>query len=135
MSAVNPWRLLRASPEVELRWAYLDGLCGFYEPHADGTAMIVLDAGIDAATRNATLMHELEHHRRGICGVARYDERGVEDEVARKLVPLDELAQLVASICDDGTPVMAWELAAAFGVPEDVAERACEMLKRERGIA
>lgn len=130
MAALNPWRELRAHPEVTLEWRFLpDDLDGLYCPNGDGTATIIIDANLGRTERNVTLCHELVHHRFGITGVERLDERGVEDEVARLLVPVDELAQLVASICDDGTPVMAWEVAEAFDVTDEVAERACRLLR------
>lgn len=97
--------------------------------------MIVLDDRLGRVQRNATLCHEAIHAERGVTGNKRFDERGVDDEVARRLVPLDDLAELVASICDDGTPIHAWEIAEAFDVPDEVAIRACELLKRERGVA
>lgn len=134
MAAFNPWAWLRERPHIVLRWMRLPaGTRGLY---VDGDEqVIVLDPSLGRVQRNATLCHEVIHAERGVTGARWLDERGIEDEVARRLVPPDELAQLVASICDDGTPVMAWEIAEAFDVPEAVAARACGLLKRERGIA
>lgn len=130
MAAVNPWAELREAENVTLVWAKLPaGVQGLY---IDRPPTILLDTGLSRVERNATLCHELVHHHRGLTGDPRLDERDVDNEVARRLVPLDELAELVAAICDDGTPVMAWEIAEAFDVPQRVAERACELLRRAR---
>lgn len=132
MAGWNPWAALRERSHLTLRWAALPkGVRGLFV--SDGT--IVLDVGLGRVRRNATLAHELIHDERGVIGDARLDERGIDDEVARRLVPLDDLAHLVASICDDGTPVMDYEIAEAFDVPIDVAQRACTLLRRERGVA
>lgn len=131
MGGVNPWAELRAHPELRLEWELLpDGLEALYCPNVDGTATIVLDARLTRRQRNVALRHEEWHHNLGVLGVRRFDERQVDDLVAADLVPLDELAQLVASICDDGSPVMAWEIADAFDVTDEVAERACSLLRR-----
>ena len=98
---------------------------GMWWPRGRRSA-VILDRSLTQVERNAALAHELVHEE--LPGAS---ERQVNDEVARRLVPLDELAQLVASICDDGTPVMAYEIAEAFDVPQAVAERACELLRRE----
>lgn len=128
---VNPWRELRSHPEVELRWAYLDDECGYYEPHGDGTATIVLDAAMSYAERQATLLHELEHHRRGITGDPRIDERGIEDAVARQLVPLDELRALYEIAVLNHLPIEVWMVAEKFDVPDDLAERAMRVFLRD----
>lgn len=125
---MNPWRILRASPEIELRWALLDDKFGEYEPNDDGTATIILDADIGPEDRRATLMHELIHHQRGITGEPRTDERGVEDEVARLLVPFDELHAMWEIAVLNDLPVEAWMVAERFDVPDDVAERAMRLL-------
>lgn len=118
----------------------VQGVCW---PYDDGVTVIAVDRRLGRRQRKSTLAHELIHTERGggvrVVGlgvaaarhIVELEERRVDDEVARRLVPLDELAQLVASICDDGTPIHAWEIAEAFDVPDDVAIRACELLKRE----
>lgn len=128
--AVNPWRRLRELPEVELRWAYIDDALGFYLPNGDGTGTIVLDADLDYAERRATLLHELIHHERGICGIDRYDERGIEDAVALQLVPVAELAALYQVAVANDLPVEPWMVAEKFSVPDDVAERAMLLFLR-----
>ena len=52
------------------------------------------------------------------------DEAAVDDEVARRLVPPDELAPWVAARVEMGDAVMAWEIAEEWTVPERVARRA-----------
>lgn len=124
----NPWRQLRAQSDIVLEWSRLpDNMLGAYVEKAGGVRTIVLDERLDREERRATLCHELIHAERGITGEERFDERGVEDEVARRLVPFDELAAMweVATLND--LPVEPWMLAEKFDVPDDVAERAMRL--------
>lgn len=128
-NAFNPWAALRDRADVELVWELLpDGLDGLYCPASDGSAVIVLDATLTRTRRRAVLCHELIHAERGISGDARTDERGVDDEVARRLVPVDELLAMkeIAELND--LPVEVWMVAARFDVPDSVAERAMRLL-------
>lgn len=121
---VNPWRRLREMGEIELRWAALPaGVRGFY---CDNT--IVLDVGLSRVQRRATLQHELVHAERGVTGDPRLDERGVDDEVARRLVPVDELYAMWEIAVLNDLPVEAWQVAEKFDVPDAVAERAMRLL-------
>lgn len=125
MSGWIPWVTLRESSEITLRWGHLpEGVRGVYAPNTDGTATIVLDARLDRVQRKATLGHELEHHRRGITGDPRTDERGVEDEVARRLVPHHELYAMWEIAVLNDLPVEVYMVAERFDVPDRVAERA-----------
>ncbi len=113
-------------PEVTLRWARLpDGVRGLY---VDDLATVVLDVRLGRVQRNATLCHELIHAERGVTGVPRFDERGVDDEVARRLVPYAEMAAMreIAELND--LPVDAWMVAQRFDVPDGVAARAMTLL-------
>lgn len=123
----NPWAWLREHSSITLRWAHLpSGVRGIYVE--DDSPVIVLDARLGRAQRNATLCHELVHAERGITGNPRVDERGVDDEVARRLVPTDELASMreIAELND--LPIEVWMVAEKFDVPDDVAERAMRLL-------
>lgn len=121
----NPWRRLRETPQLALAWELLpEGLEALYSPNGDGTATIVIDAGLTRTQRRAALCHELVHHERGITGDARVDERGVEDEVASRLVPFDELAAMYHVAVTNDLPVETWMVAEKFDVPDSVAERA-----------
>lgn len=126
-----PFRELRGRPHIKLVFDRVAKLCGgaFYARRGE-SALIALDPDLDRVERNAYVAHEIGHDE-----MPGATEPRVHDFVARWLVPEEQLAQLVASICADGTPVMAWEIAEAFDVPEDVAVRACELLRRSRGLA
>jgi hypothetical protein len=56
------------------------------------------------------------------------EESIVRAEAARRLVPLAELQALAAERAEIG-PVMAWEVADHFDVPEDVAWEAVRQLQ------
>lgn len=117
--------MLRARPHLQLRWADLPtGVRGLFV--SDGT--IVLDVALNREQRNATLLHELIHAERGVTGNARTDERGVDDEVARRLVPLDELAALKEIAELNELTVDVWMVAERWDVPVAVAERAMRLL-------
>lgn len=126
----NPWAALRARRDVELVITPLPPACGgaaYWAPE-DLPAVIVLDRGLTQVERNAALAHELVHHERGLVGCRRVDERGVEDEVARRLVPVDDLAALRAIAELNELTVEAWQVAEDFGVPDAVALRAMRLL-------
>lgn len=127
MAAFNPWRWLREHPHISLRWARLPvGVRGLYIDAAE--PVIVLDSSLGRRQRNATLCHEVVHAERGISGEPRLDERGVDDEVARLLVPFDELAAMHEIAVLNDLPMEPWQIAEHFDVPGDVAERAMQLL-------
>ncbi len=139
----NPWRALKALTRVTLEWELLPaGVRGLYCPEPDGTATIVLDARLGRVQRNATLAHEVVHAERGIVDLDGCpstmavldwrEEVRVDDEVARRLVPLEDLAAVVDSLVDMGLGVEPWQIANTFDVPDRVAERAMVLLQRER---
>jgi hypothetical protein len=108
-----------------LRFARRDlpgGVQGWYSADAE---VILIDRTLGRAERNAVLAHELVHQERG--GGAGYagqpatwdavvarEERNVDIEVARRLVPPDELAAWVGSHSE---PVTAEMVAEHFDVP------------------
>lgn len=109
------------------------------------SAVIVLDTSLNRVERNAALAHELVHHERGggshdsdmprgWRAVAAREEMWVDREVARRLVPLDTLAELCDRTADLGEGVDPWMVAEEFDVTEAVARQALEELMRhERG--
>lgn len=116
--------------QIELVWAHLpSGVRGLF---LDPPPTIVLDARLSRVDRRATLVHELIHAERGITGCERIDERGVDDEVARRLVPIDDLYAMWEIAVLNDLPVESWQVAEHFDVPDRVAERAMQLFLGER---
>lgn len=126
------WRALRAREHLTFgRLRLPDGV----DAALVGT-VVLIDDRLGLEQRAAALAHELIHEERGIlpaaapAHVVAKEERLVDDEVARRLVPLDEMLA-IAERCDRlDQPCEAWELAEIFGVTEEVARRAVAMLER-----
>lgn len=132
----NPWRSLGERPGIELWFGRLpDGLHGLWQRDALGE-LIVLDDRLSRRQRRCVLAHELVHAERGIGhGAAteatmEREEAAVRREVARRLVPPDQLADLVARRLTVG-PVTLDEIAEAFDVDADVAAEAVARHRRE----
>ena len=101
MTAYDPWRdLLENWPDVQVRVAPLAGrLLGELR-----YPLITLRADSSAAQRRCTLAHELLHLERGVreCGPwAEREERIIEAEAARRLVPLDALICALRCLGDE----------------------------------
>lgn len=124
--AWNPWRALRAREHIELVFHPIAAEAGggAYYRAPDGVAVILLDKNLHRRDRNAILAHELVHDE---LGGGR--EALVHKTVARRLVPLDELAAFVIRTANLGEAVTALEVAEQFDVPASVAERALALLK------
>lgn len=99
---------------------------------------VLLDARLSRVERRVALAHELVHLERGggahhpgapraWSPVVAREERHVDDIVAARLVPGEDLARLVAAR-SEVEPVTASLVAAEFDVTEDVAQRALEHL-------
>lgn len=109
-------------------------------PQAEGWSAILIDRRATRRQRKALLSHELVHHERGGgCpsddmpeqwgAVVRREEHRVEVEVARRLVPLDELrAFLKRMTVSEMGGASARDIAEHFDVPEDVASLAARLL-------
>lgn len=138
----NPWAALRGRPELELGLVELPAVVGgaIYAPQ-DSWAVILIDASLSRRERKAALGHELVHHERGGgCPtneemppawdvILRRDELQVEAEVARRLVPLDELQSFVERMAlSELGGASASDIAEYFDVPEDVAISAVRQL-------
>lgn len=124
----NPWRELRNRPEITFGRCPLPGpISGVYATKK-GFAVILIEETLTRRDRNAVLAHELIHAERGGSIDARWmpgtwtaviarEEILVDREVARRLVPLDELAGFVQRHADTNGCVVAADVAEEFDVP------------------
>ena len=85
----HPWRILRGKPHLTLAIEDL----GDEGPHARIVGCtITLTRGLSQVERRCAVMHELIHDERGIpTGPDPGEELAVEREVARRLIPLEQL--------------------------------------------
>jgi hypothetical protein len=108
---------------------------GGFHARAGGQAVIVLDPDLDEPLRRVVLTHELVHHERGggppgetapatWHDFAQRDERAVDAEVARRLVPHDQLAAVVHELVTAVGSVSVTDVACHFGVPDTIARLA-----------
>lgn len=132
MTRWNPWRALREREAIRFRLDQLpEGIDGVHGVKGMQRAIIV-DRSLHRIERNAVLAHELIHDERGHSPsshpieVAKEEER-VEREVARRLVPFDELHELVRERASLGESVTVTDIAEVFEVPRSVARRAARM--------
>ncbi len=138
--AENVWRSIAHRDDIHVRLSrHLPGEVGggVLVRKTDGNIWILLDAHLPAHERRAVLAHELEHLARGSVrfvgspttwdSVIVQEERRVDRNVARRLVPIDDLRAFVAARCSTGESVTAADVAEAFDVPVWVARCACEM--------
>jgi hypothetical protein len=138
---------LRQHPELHIRIIEMTYGDAFYWPCPDGTqrCAIALGAHLDQAGRRCALTHELVHHERGGgCSWSRQpdswavvvarDEAAVDQEVARRLVPVDQLRDLVTLLTDFGEGVEARHVAEEFDVTVHIAEIALRLLALGRRL-
>ncbi len=98
----SPWRDLASRPHLHLLVAPTGDpdVWGYFEPD---TSTVTIDSGCDQVERRCTLAHELAHVDRGdeAHHTADYpeaerqtvrDEAAADDLAARRLIPLDRLA-------------------------------------------
>ena len=138
--AFDPWEAADEHTDLLVVFHPVASLMGGgFHARAGCTAVIVLDPDLDGVQRRAVLTHELVHHERGggpgradapatLGLLVERDERAVEAEVARRLVPVDQLVALVDELVDAVGSVSDAEVAAHFGVPVDVARVALHQL-------
>jgi hypothetical protein len=105
----------------------------------DGSALVLLDPALGRKERAAALGHELVHLERGggadasgmpagWSAVVARDEHQVDDEVARRLVPLEALRGLIRRRLDADLQVTVGEVAEEFDTTDEVARRALLLL-------
>lgn len=138
----NPWRDLRERGHIVFARRPLPaGLLGVYGRRGNRAA-IVVDVDLDQQARNAVLAHELVHDERGGGIDAPYmpaswadvvvrEERFVEREVARRLVPPAELDAFVERRRQLEEPVMVGDVVEEFDVPAWVAAEAVHRRRDE----
>jgi hypothetical protein len=143
----DPWRALEEHEDVRLAFDPVARLLGGgFHVRRGGAALIVLDPGLDREMATVVLTHELVHHERGggvdrpgrpagLATVAAREERAVDREVARRLVPSDELERVVDELVAGAGSADATAVGAHFGVPPAVAQLALEHLRLERSRA
>lgn len=143
----DPYKALGAHPEVELErvdmspnlYAKVGGSMYVVD---DDCEAILLDRRLDRAERREGVAHEVIHKERGIpCrkGLPTFydpvwarQEASIEDEVARRLVPLAQLRWFVDRQVAEHASVTALDVAERFEVTEQLAARAMSLLRRDR---
>jgi hypothetical protein len=121
----DPWHDLAVNwPDVEVVIEPMGGrLLGVLR-----YPVIALRAGTSAAQRRCTLAHEIVHLERGVGDCAPWsgrEELHVHREVARRLIPIADLAAAVREL--GGTAVLS-ELAHALDVDLETARLRLDML-------
>jgi hypothetical protein len=122
------WDELAARPHLLLEFGEIDGADALIDDLGEGWRRITLDSRLDRRARRAALAHELVHDERGIlfdagspAGLVAVEERAVQAEVVRRLVPPADLADRLAR---SDHPVTWRDVADWFDVPRCVAEAA-----------
>ena len=135
--AESVWGAVAAHDHINIRVTALPEACGggVLVRRADGRVWVLLDEALPAIERRAVLLHELVHLERGTArcddappawaAVVAREEGRVDEVVAERLVPADELREFVARCLSIRDFVTALDVAAEFGVPTWVAEVAC----------
>lgn len=137
MSGESIWGSIRDLDHINVRLADLPDECGHgvLVRQPDGQVWILLGQHLPQRDRRAILAHELEHLRRGSVrfegappawdAVVAKEERQVDQVVADRLVPLEELRAFVEQRGSLEEPVTVDCVAEAFDVPDWVARHAC----------
>lgn len=139
----NPWHALAARPEVVLQRAALGGtLLGLCDPGGgDAGPTITLERELTSEEGRAVLAHELVHLERGggvdYAGsppswqaIVEREERIVDLEVARRLVPAPELQRFARARVEAGEVVTIDDVMEEWGVPHWVARDALDLSRR-----
>lgn len=129
----QPWRELALRTDVAFRLDPLADLAGgaFYG-RSGPWAVIVVSPSLDPVAQRCALGHELIHHERGITSPPASDATMVHEEVlvrrevARRLVPIEELTAYVDIEHPEG--VTAEMVAEEFEVTLAVANEALRQL-------
>ena len=138
----SPWQELRGRPHLEFALVDLPDATGGAVYWPEGAwAAVLIDRRLPRVMRKAALAHELIHDERGGAAgwagqpatwddVVARDEVTVDGEVARRLVPSDELRAFIERNVGAELGVTVWEVAKEFDVPDVVAERALRELTK-----
>lgn len=139
----NPWRALRERDHIDFGLDRLPACLGgaVYWPE-DGRVIIAIDRSLTRQERSAALAHELVHDERGggksfdsapdtWDAVVARDELMVHREVARRLVPVDDLREYCERLATTYQPVRAADVAEEFDVSADVALTALRLMLEE----
>jgi hypothetical protein len=144
--AWHPWAELRRREHLVFALEALpEATGGAVYAQRGPRAAIVIDPTLGRRQRKAALAHELVHDERG--GGCEYegmlpawhpvvsrDENRVHDEVARRLVPLEELRAFCGHQAEVNDSVAAWQVAEYFDVPDAVGARALQLLAERNQI-
>lgn len=146
MTGWDPWREADGVPHVSVAWERLPAETGGAAVvERDGWVVVFLDPQLPASERTAALAHELIHVERAGGAydpampdtwgpVVAREERRVDYEAARRLLPVARLLEAAEVVADLGGHVTAEEFAAEFELPVAVAERAMLLLGRETDL-
>lgn len=135
--AWNPWASLKTRAHLRLVFAELPDECGggAIRQEADGTRTVLLDYRLDRAARRSILGHELTHDQHDLlwppgtpAALIDKGEDFVDRRTAERLVPLDELDELVCRLVGLEEPVRAIDVMETFDVDVDTANRALWLL-------
>src|SRR6476646_1362241 len=105
----DPRSAIDARPDLVLVFDEVAGLMGgVLHTRRGSVGVIVVDPQLEGADRRAVLTHELVHHERGDAPagtelLADREERAVDAEVARRLVPPHLLQALVEPVDRHGS--------------------------------
>lgn len=139
--AWNPWATLRRRAHLRLVFAELPDECGggALRQESDGTRTVLLDYRLDRISRRSILGHELTHDEHDLlwppdapADLVAKGEDFVDRRTAERLVPLDELGDLVDRLSGIEEPVRALDVMERFDVDVDTANRALWMLGQKR---
>jgi hypothetical protein len=125
----NPWAELRRRDHIVFGLANLPAILGgaVLWQRGDRKALMV-DHTKGRRERNEACAHELIHDEH-----PEWTETQVWDEVARRLLPTEELERLRAFAVDNDLPLEVWQVADVFDVTDRLAERAMRLLLSRRG--
>lgn len=135
MAGWNPWRALRDRPHLELCFEELPaGRRGALRDLGGGRRLVVLAYDLGRRARRCVLGHELIHDERLIStvdapvGLWIVEERSVNREVARRMVPAKELCRWARARSEAEIPSTVAEVAEHWDVTLEVAMEACRQL-------
>lgn len=125
----NPWRALREREHIVFGVVPLPAVLGgaVLWQRGDRKALMI-DPAAGRRERNQACAHELIHDEH-----PDWTEDQVWDEVARRLLPANELARLQAFAVDNELPLEVWQVADVFDTTDWLAERAMRLFLSRRG--